>query len=346
VKNGLDRRGFLKVATQGAAVAGMAGLAGRAQIPGALAAEAANIDNPSAWVSSLIKNFTATSPLNSLKNPANQRAWDAPLVGFSGGDDPLYALYKEKVGPFHWTPLEIFQRTFPGTPAKAEELTVISWILPQTELVKADLRKETKNPAERWVRARMYGELFNEELRRYVAESLTNAGHLAVAPTLSPDYKTEKSERYGSASTFSERHAAYAAGLGTFGLCDGLITPKGKAMRCGAVVARIQITPTPRPYDDHHAYCLFYTKGTCGVCIERCPGGAISRVGHDKSACSKQLAVTSQYSEKQFGIPGYGCGFCQTGTPCESRIPPQGFLLGWLVAWWDRWCYTQRQPQR
>lgn len=317
----LDRRGFLKVTTQGVAIAGMMGAAARMPIPSALAEESAKIDNPSAWVSSLIKDFTATSPLNSLKNAANEKAWDEPLVGFSNGDDPLYTLYKEKVGPFHWTPLEIFQQTFPGTPVKPEELTVISWILPQRELVKADLRKETKNPAERWVRARMYGELFNEELRRYVAERLTKSGHLAVAPTLSPNFKTEKSSLYGLASTFSERHAAYAAGLGTFGLCDGLITPKGKAMRCGSVVARIQIPPTPRPYDDHHAYCLFYSKGTCGVCITRCPGGAVSKSGHDKNACLKQLAVTTKYSETQFGITGYGCGFCQTGTPCESRIP-------------------------
>jgi len=317
----LNRRNFLRVSAQSAAIASIAGVAGKIPIPSILAAEASIIGTPSLWVSSLIKDFTATSPFNSLKNAANEKAWDEPLVGFSSGDDPLYALYKEKVGPFHWTPLEIFQQTFPGTPAKAEELTVISWILPQRELVKADLRKETKNPAERWVRARMYGELFNEELRKYVAAALTNAGHPAVAPTLSPNFKTEKSDLYVLASTFSERHAAYAAGLGTFGLCDGLITPKGKAMRCGSVVARISIAPTPRPYTDHHAYCLFYAKGICGMCITRCPGGAISKSGHDKNACLKQLGVTSQYSEKQFGITGYGCGFCQTGTPCESKIP-------------------------
>ena len=147
--NEIDRRRFLKVSAHQAAIAGIVGIAGNIHLPGILAAEASTIDNPSAWVTSLIKDFTATSALNSLKNPANEKAWDEPLVGFSSGDDPLYALYKEKVGPFHWTPLEIFQQTFPGTPAKAQELTVISWILPQTELVKADLRKETKNPAER-----------------------------------------------------------------------------------------------------------------------------------------------------------------------------------------------------
>jgi hypothetical protein len=44
---------------------------------------------------------------------------------------------------------------------------------------------------------------------------------------------------------------AYAAGLGTFGLCDGLITARGKAMRTGSVVARLEIDASPRPYDDH-----------------------------------------------------------------------------------------------
>jgi len=168
----------------------------------------------------------------------------------------------------------------------------------------------------------MDGELFNEVLRKHVAESLTKAGHSVVVPALSGNYRMmENSERYGFASTFSDRHAAYAAGLGTFGLCDGLITPKGKAMRCGSVVAKIQLAATLRPYEDHHACCLFYAQGVCGMCITRCPGGAISKSGHDKQACLKQLDVTPRYSQKQFGITGYGCGFCQTGTPCESRIP-------------------------
>jgi epoxyqueuosine reductase len=50
---------------------------------------------------------------------------------------------------------------------------------------------------------------------------------------------------------------AYAAGLGTFGLCDGLITACGKAMRTGSVAARLEIDALSRPYDDHQAYCPF-----------------------------------------------------------------------------------------
>jgi epoxyqueuosine reductase len=329
VKGRFDRREFLKVSARGAAFASIGGIAG-----GEASAAGLQSDSQSGWVSSLIKDFTATSPLNSLRNASKDKAWDEPVVGFSRGDDPLYELYKEKVGPFHWTPLEVFSLTFPGTSANAGDLTVISWILPHTALTRADLRRETRNPAERWVRARLHGEAFNEELRKHVAGSLTKAGHPAVAPTLSPHFKNQRSDVYGAASTFSERHAAYAAGLGTFGLCDGLITPRGKAMRCGAVVAQIQIPATPRPYDDHHAYCLFYAKGLCGKCIVRCPGEAISKSGHDKAACQKQLAVTSQYSEKHFGITGYGCGFCQAGTPCESKIPTVADLY-WedFVSW-------------
>jgi hypothetical protein len=318
MKAKLDRRGFLKASAQGAAVAGLAGMA--EHLPGIFAAEAPEAVS-AASITSLIRDFAANSPANSLHTETKEKAWDEPLVGFSRGDDPMYQLYKDRVGPFHWTPLEIFQLTFPEISVKADELTVISWILPHTEAIKADLRKQTRDPSEKWIRARIYGEEFNEELRKYAAASLTKSGHPAVAPTLSPSFKTEKSERYFMASTWSERHAAHASGLGTFGLCDGLITPKGKAIRCGSVVARIQVAATPRPYEDHHAYCLFHAKGICGRCITRCPAGAISKSGHDKEACMKQCAATAQYAEKQLGLKGYGCGFCQTGVPCESGIP-------------------------
>jgi epoxyqueuosine reductase QueG len=317
----LNRRGFLKVSAQGAAAASLAGMAGQLSLPAACSAETPQEYNSAASITSLIRDYTANAPTNSLHLETKEKAWDEPLVGFSRGNDPIYEQYKENIGPFHWTPLEAFQLAFPELSVKPDELTVISWILPATEAVKADLRKQTADPAEKWIRARIYGEEFNEELRRFVAATLTKSGHTAFAPTLSSKFKTENSPQYGMASSWSERHAAYAAGLGTFGLCDGLITPKGKAMRCGSVIARTQIPATPRPYKDHHAYCLFYAKGICGMCTKRCPAGAVTKSGHDKTACMKQCAATAQYAGKQFGLQGYGCGFCQTGVPCESRIP-------------------------
>ena len=207
------------------------------------------------WLEDIIKDFIRHSPENTLKNRANDKAFDDALIGFSRGDDPLYEGYKEHVGPFHWTPHEIFNQTFPELGVSPEDLTVIAWVLPLTAITRADNRKETFYPSERWARGRIFGEEVNVNLRRLVVASLQEKGYEAVAPALSPQWERKNSDQYVFSSTWSERHAAYASGLGTFGLCDGLITPVGKAMRVGSVVARVKIPPTPRPYKNHHAYC-------------------------------------------------------------------------------------------
>jgi epoxyqueuosine reductase QueG len=226
------------------------------------------------------------------------------------------------VGPFHWTPWEIFSQTFSATQVTPQDLSVIVWILPQTRSTKLDNRQQSTYPAERWARSRIFGEAFNNKLRQRVVDALQERGHAAVAPMLSPLWERKDSETYVFASTWSERHAAYASGLGTFGLCDGLITAKGKAMRIGSVITDFRTTPTPRPYDHHQAYCLFFSQGTCGKCIARCPVGAISEKGHDKLKCSQHLFPgTSDFVKVNYHFDGYGCGLCQTGVPCESRIP-------------------------
>jgi epoxyqueuosine reductase len=278
-----------------------------------------------AWVEGMIRDFVNESPENSLMNEAGEKAWGDPLVGFSSGADSLYSFYKGDIGSFFLTPAEWFEAAFPGMWVPGDELTVISWILPQTEATKAEHRLPRKMPTERWARARIYGEAFNEKLRGHVVERLNEAGYKAISPMLSPRWSRETSEKYGFASNWSERHAAYASGLGTFGLCDGLITPRGKAMRAGSVIARIGIQPSERRYEDRHAYCLYYAKGTCMECVHRCPAGAISEAGHDKEKCSKYVRATRKYVESSFGFNGYGCGLCQTGVACESRIPPEIF---------------------
>ena len=281
-----------------------------------------SLSDPAAWIKTVIQKFIENSPENTLKNQENDKAFENPLVGFSSGDDPLYDSFKEYVGPFHWTPYEIFTRTFPTLRVDPDELTVISWILPQTEVTKKDNREQTVYPSERWARARIFGEEFNGKLREKVVDALQAEGYQAVAPMLASGWARKKSAKYTISSTWSERHAAYASGLGTFGLCDGLITPLGKAMRTGSVVARIRIPPTPRPYEDHHAYCLFFTDGICGKCIPRCPANAVSESGHDKVKCLKHVrTVAPKYIRSHYGFKGRGCGLCQTDVPCESKIP-------------------------
>jgi len=284
--------------------------------------EKLNKTGRASWIEGVVRAFLIDSPENTLENQVKDRAFKEVIVGFSRGDDPLYGAYKELVGPFHWTPLEIFTRTFPELASIPGDLTVISWVVAHHPLTKEDNRREKFYPSERWARARIFGEAVNEKLRRHVIAAIEAEGYAAVAPALSPHWEQKASERYIFASTWSERHAAYASGLGTFGLCDGLITPLGKAIRVGSVIARIQIPPTPRPYKDHHAYCLFHSRRICKKCISRCPVGALSEAGHDKIKCRSHLhPVTEDYVKAHYGFDGFGCGLCQTGVPCESKIP-------------------------
>ncbi|MFH1137280.1 MAG: epoxyqueuosine reductase [Pseudomonadota bacterium] len=277
------------------------------------------------WIENLIEEFILNSPANTLKAFNEEKAFDQPLIGFSQGDDPIYESYKEHIGPFHFTPLEIFSLNFLDTPVRAQDLTVISWILPQTEATRKDNRKMDRFPAERWARARIMGEEVNVKLRRHVVEALREKGVSALAPQLAPQWEIKGSEKFTIASTWSERHAAHAGGLGTFGLCDGLITARGKAHRVGSVIARVKIPATPRPYTNHREYCLFFSKGACLKCIGRCPVGALSEKGHDKLKCLGHLKPgTADYVKENYGFDGYGCGLCQTGVPCESKIPVPG----------------------
>jgi len=273
------------------------------------------------WIKDLVRDFIVTSTHNTMRNDTEDPAWDDALVGFASGADPIWQQYKEYVGPFHWTPWEVFAQHCPGESAGAEELTVVSWVLPQREAVRKANRRAKKYPSEEWARIRVYGEEFNAALRRRVADRLKQVGHAAIAPMLAPNWTVVKSERFSYASSWSERHAAHAAGLGTFGLCDGLITARGKAMRVGSVVAKISIQPTPRPYSNHRAYCLFFADGTCGKCIDRCPARAITKAGHDKEKCRQHLARSREYVKKTYKFEGYGCGLCQVGVPCEAHIP-------------------------
>lgn len=279
--------------------------------------------DPRQWITGIIKDFVETSEENTLNTPDGEKAFDLPLVGFSNGADPLYDEYVSHIGNFYLTPSSIFSNTFPEKPpVSAKDLTVISWILPSTRSTRQEQSSRMKQPSGHWVRVRHYGEMFNNLLRSYLVDQLARQGIDAVAPLLAGFWHRSAEGPYAPCSNWSERHAAYAAGLGTFGLCDGLITPVGKAMRTGSVIARTYVAPDRRPYENHHAYCLFYSHGTCGKCIRRCPVNAISRNGHDKKKCMHYTeGKMNAYVIERYGIDTYACGLCQAGVPCMDHIP-------------------------
>ncbi|MEE4240058.1 MAG: hypothetical protein V2I36_01235 [Desulfopila sp.] len=285
------------------------------------------------WIREEIEVWMSRRSNNALEPGSALPAFAAPLVGVARGDDDLFAFLKNDIGPeFYWTPRDAFIRAFPDEMVRADELSVVAWVLPQTKETRSAHGKNDTMPSAAWSKVRHYGEKINENLRGFVVDRYMTTGFQACAPALLPQWSRAISTRYGYASSWSERHAAYVCGLGTFGVSDGLITPVGKAVRLGSVIVRTILQPTPRLYRHHNEWCLFLSGGKCLACARRCPAGAISESGHDKSVCREYIRnVTSVYVEKeQLGFRVNSCGLCQTKVPCESRNPEQKNRCGKL----------------
>lgn len=266
-----------------------------------------------------IVRFVRESPENRFPD-GEQPYFEKPLIGFAAADDPLFSDYKQIIGEFHLTPAEIMANTYGEQLGVAR--TVICWILPIAGTTRAGNRKEKLRPCREWALTRAYGEQFNTRLRMHLSEMLGLWGAQAVAPLLSGLWRPVMDPRIGMASTWSERHAAYAAGLGTFSLNDGFITDKGIAHRCGSIVTDEAITATERTCSTPWSNCLFCREGSCGLCIRRCPVGALSPQGHDKEKCQAYVYGELRRSAGElYGIMETGCGLCQTKVPCESRVP-------------------------
>ncbi|MDR1193233.1 MAG: epoxyqueuosine reductase, partial [Peptococcaceae bacterium] len=237
-----------------------------------------------------------------------------PLVGFAEADDPLFERFRDQavIGPHYLTPTE----WLPG--AK----TVISFFTPYTAEVRNADRGNFDWPTFQWLHARIDGQKLIGELAVFLQEQLREAGWRALIPGTDPRFRSvrlpypdDPAKVYGNSSNWSERHAAFACGLGTFSLNRGLITRRGIAGRFGSLVTDLTLPPDPRPYgDEPFAYC-----SRCGVCAKHCPAQAISLTeGKSNQACAAFLdRVKARHA------PYYGCGKCQLDVPCESGVPPQ-----------------------
>jgi len=277
--------------------------------------------DPARFIVEQVQAFVVDNPGNRLKDLDGSPLFEEPLVAFAEGEDPLFQDYRRIIGEFHLTPREALERS--GTAGKSPgSVSVISWVLPIAKPTKLANRKETTGPSVHWNQVRWLGQALNDSLGKHVVGLLQEKGYQAMVPDQAPYFEVRQLAN-GSASNWSQRHVAYAAGLGTFSLSDGLITTKGIALRLNSVVTDLKLPASPRKYSSHTANCPFLVNGSCGACIQRCPAGAITAQGHDKLKCRDWL---QSLHKTLLGKPGYmgryaACGLCQTKVPCESGIP-------------------------
>ena len=288
-----------------------------------------------------LEQFFNTSKLNRLPNKYGRyKVFSSPILGVAKGDDPIFLKFKEVVGPEHYTPYEMWHLNI-EMKVPANQLRVLSIVFPFTQHIREEALKPIKLkrlliPSEYYSIARNYANAFISATMEKAIEFIRKEGFEGVAGVLSDHFTVfTKKKLY---SNWSERHIAFAAGLGTFSLHEGLITEVGCNVRLGSVITNLPLESTLRKDDDPYSNCLFYTNGNCKQCIERCPANAITESGHDKVLCNNyRLRISSkmvprlqtylkphyrninnEWREESYPV---GCAFCQFGVCCMDKNP-------------------------
>lgn len=277
-------------------------------------------------INELIKNIYTGLELNNFKTlgMADERLYDEPIIGIAAGGDPYFAFLKEHIGSFYWSPAEVMELKY-GEKFDIQNLSVISLAFPQTMATKNMQNLAVEFPSDNWLVSRGEWEPMMLEFSGKLENELEKAGLRCASIDLRNEFRVEHSESLGIASRWSHRHTAFAAGLGTFSLNDGFITEKGIAVRFTSIVVEAELEITDRGDRGIYDWCLYYKDGSCGVCISRCPVGAITKEnGHDKNVCSayEDVAIAKFWPEhidkKDYH---FGCGLCQSKVPCRDKRP-------------------------
>ena len=291
-------------------------------------------------VENFLEDLFAANELNRLPDRfGGGRIFDRPLIGVSGGDDPIFLKFKDVVGPKHLTPAEMWEQS--GLPVEenlAARLRIVSIIFPYVELIRRESKSTVEMPAEIYSVGRNFANAFMDDVLEKTVAFFQGKGYRAASGMRSPAFQIIVNENPVSVySVWSERHMAFAAGLGTFSLHEGFISKVGCNIRITSVITDAPFEATPRKSDDPYANCLFYAKGKCRRCAERCPGNAISEQGHDKLKCYLygqvvQKEMTQRLKDllkphlryingkEEWSYP-VGCAFCQFDVPCMDRNP-------------------------
>ena len=262
----------------------------------------------------LAEKFIYDSPGNYITKEAaldphceGLKIYEAPIFAFGEAEDEIYESYKsvDVIGSLFLSPTEWMPET----------KTVISFFLPYTDIIKTANARDNNWPANEWLHGRYEGQQLLSQLTEYLAKVISEAGYKTLIPSTDARFEMKMGdsvENNSFAVSWSERHAAFACGLGTFGLSRGIITKKGMAGRLGSLLTDLDLPKDSRTYKDIYEYC-----NMCGLCIDKCPAQAISY----KEVMKHRLCSDFCNKVRAKEAPRYGCGKCQVGVPCESGIP-------------------------
>jgi len=313
-----------------------------------------------AEVSQFLKTLFDSSELNRLPEEyGGHRLFKEPTIGVSAGNDPIFGRFKEVVTPTHLTPAEMWSKSASskhrskkdlpiGSPQPdagtwtdladlSAKLKVLSIVFPYTKSILDDGSGSSKRTPLTGL-ALNCAHVFHTEVYEKTVQFFVDNGYRIMAPQKSRFHSILLTfSKPHLVSVWSERHYAFAAGLGSFGLAEHLITEHGCNVRLASFITDAPLEVTPRTNDDPFANCLHFAGGGCAKCAARCPGRALTEDSHSKVLCEfTRRKVSSTIRDEltpflkpvrrhimYFTMEDYaiGCGICQFNVPCMDRNP-------------------------
>lgn len=246
-----------------------------------------------------LENFIRKFVREYKKNEKTITNWQEPLIGYADAHDPMFDSLNNEIGRGHISPLT----------SLASANTVISYFIPfeeDTVLSNKDGRIASRD----WAFAYIETNRLIENLGLAIKERLEKKGYSTILP------QGKNLDRATTSGNYSQRHIAYIAGLGTFGMNRLIITEKGCAGRFGSVITELKINPTPRPEKE---LCLYKVDQSCTDCIDACPRGALSTQGFSKEKCMEHMK-DNQVIYRDLGDCKV-CGKCVSNAKCRFSIP-------------------------
>lgn len=254
----------------------------------------------------------AASFVKEFQERANvQTEFGEPIVSFANGYAPEIQGLRQVIGESHVLPQQVL----------ADAKSVLVYYVPFTEkLAATNMRGGPASPE--WARAYEELNLLFAELNQELVRLIREQGGNAAIPAAALEFDQQE-----LVSNWSHRHMAYAAGLGTFGINNMLITRKGCCGRFNSIVTNLELD-----FDEpmKEELCSYKVDGSCGVCISNCPAEALISEASDKygagfarAKCYEVcLENADRYPVPQDLAPSYSaigsevCGKCVTGSPC------------------------------
>lgn len=237
--------------------------------------------------------------------------WGEPLVGFADAKHPDIVKLKELIGPSHGLPTDVL----------SDASIVIAYFVPFTKELAATNGVSRDIASAEWALAYEETNAMFTKLNEYVIGELKKIGYRAG---VSPEAATF--DQRALKSNWSQRHFARIAGMGTFGVNNMLINKIGCCGRYSTIVTNLDVDPD-EPLQDE--YCLYKKNGSCGICVKRCPAGALTLDGYDRHKCYGVLkknaklytefgsSYTNESGEEANSVGSEVCGKCVVNMPCS-----------------------------